>query len=213
MVAVLSLAELKILWQTWTYSKADFTAAAATMLITLVEGVELGVAVGVAISVLMYLNRTATPHIAIVGLVPKTEHFRNINRHNVLTSNDILSVRIDESLYFVNAKYLEESVTELLLEYPKVKHFVLICSAINFIDSSALESLESINHRLKDMGVQFHLSEVKGPVMDRLKRSDFLSQITGKVFLSQFLAISELDPALVERAFADGNDDPDLEAA
>ncbi len=213
MVAVLSLAELKILWQTWTYSKADFTAAAATMLITLVEGVELGVAVGVSISVLMYLNRTATPHIAIVGLVPKTEHFRNINRHNVLTSNDILSLRIDESLYFVNAKYLEESVTELLLEYPKVKHFVLICSAINFIDSSALESLESINHRLRDMGVQFHLSEVKGPVMDRLKRSDFLSQITGKVFLSQFLAISELDPALVKRAFADGNDDPDLEAA
>jgi SulP family sulfate permease len=204
MVAVLSLAELKILWQTWTYSKADFTAAAATMLITLVEGVELGVAVGVSISVLMYLNRTATPHIAIVGLVPKTEHFRNINRHNVLTSNDILSVRIDESLYFVNAKYLEESVTELLLEYPKVKHFVLICSAINFIDSSALESLESINHRLRDMGVQFHLSEVKGPVMDRLNRSHLPHNLTGKIHLTHFDAVSSIRAELKNIATKEG---------
>jgi SulP family sulfate permease len=200
LVAVLSLADLKVLKNTLTYSKVDFTAAAATMFITLLEGVEMGVGVGVAISVLMHLYRVSKPHVAIVGLVPGTEHFRNINRHDVLTSPEILSVRIDESLYFANAKFLEETIREVLLKYPKTKHFVLICSAINFIDSSALESLESINSRLKDIGITFHLSELKGPVTDRLARSDFLQQLSGKVFLSHYLAICELDPKLVQQA-------------
>lgn len=200
LVAVLSLADLKVLKNTLTYSKVDFTAAFATMAITLLEGVEIGVGVGVAISVLMHLYRVSQPHVAVVGLVPKTEHFRNINRHEVMTSPEILSVRIDESLYFANAKFLEETVRDLVGTYPKTKHLILICSAINHIDSSSLESLESINSRMKDMGISFHLSEVKGPVMDRLARSDFLQQLTGKVFLSHYLAIAELDPELVKRS-------------
>ncbi|MCO5134731.1 MAG: sodium-independent anion transporter, partial [Phyllobacteriaceae bacterium] len=64
--------------------------------------------------------------------------------------------------------------------------------AVNAIDMSALESLETINDRLKDFGVTLHLSEVKGPVMDRLRRTDFFGHLTGKVFLSQYQAVSEL---------------------
>ena len=71
---------------------------------------------------------------------------------------------------------------------------ILQCSAINEIDLSALESLEAINERLREMDVQLHLSEVKGPVMDRLKRAHFLSELTGKVFLSQFEGASFLKP-------------------
>jgi sulfate permease, SulP family len=73
---------------------------------------------------------------------------------------------------------------------------VLQCSAINEVDMSALESLEAINHRLHEMGVTLHLSEVKGPVMDRLKRSHFLHQLTGQVFLSQYDALRALAPGL-----------------
>jgi SulP family sulfate permease len=69
---------------------------------------------------------------------------------------------------------------------------VLQCSAINSIDASALESLEAIEHRLKDAGVALHLSEVKGPVMDRLKSTDFLRQLSGKVYLTHFQAVSDL---------------------
>ena len=65
-------------------------------------------------------------------------------------------------------------------------------SAVNEVDFSALESLEAINRRLKDMGVRLHLSEVKGPVMDRLETSHFLSELTGRVFLSQFDAWTAL---------------------
>lgn len=194
-VAVLSLVDLKTARHVFHYSKADFSAMSATILVTLLRGVELGIAAGVALSLLLHLYRASKPHTAIVGQVPGTEHFRNVERHQVLTEPDILSIRIDESLYFANSRYLEDRIAELVAERPEVRHVALMCSAVNDIDASALESLEDINHRLKDAGIIFHLTEVKGPVMDRLKRVDFLGHLTGQVFLSHFEAIRTLRAA------------------
>ncbi|TNE66187.1 MAG: sulfate permease [Alphaproteobacteria bacterium] len=193
-VAVLSLVDLKALSRTWAYSRSDFAAMAATILVTLGAGVELGVSAGVALSLALYLYRTSRPHCAIVGQVPGTEHFRNVLRHNVVTSDKVLTLRVDESLYFANARFLEDKIYSLIAGNKALKHVVLMCPAVNSIDASALESLEAINSRLAHAGVTFHLSEVKGPVMDRLKRSHFLSELTGKVFLSQFQAFTELAP-------------------
>ncbi len=191
-VAVLSLVDLGALKRTWDYSRSDFAAMLATILLTLVEGVELGIIAGVGLSVLLYLYRTSKPHSAIVGRVPGTEHFRNVDRFDVETCNQILTLRVDESLYFANARYLEDRVYDLVAQKPDIKHLVLMCPAVNLIDASALESLEAINHRLKDSGVTFHLSEVKGPVMDRLKRTHFLDELSGQVFLSQYEAWENL---------------------
>ena len=191
-VAVLSLVDFSILKRTWTYSKADFAAVAATILLTLGLGVEIGVSAGVAVSILLYLFKTSRPHIAEVGLVPGTEHFRNIKRHKVLTDPTVLTIRVDESLYFANARYLEDVIDARVADDPDLRHVILMCSAVNEIDSSALDSLEAINERLGDRGLAFHLSEVKGPVMDRLKRTSFLKRLTGRVFLSQFQAADEL---------------------
>lgn len=200
-VAAMSLPDLAILKQTWVYSKSDFSAAAATILLTLVFGVEIGVSCGVLLSIIMVLYRTSRPHIAVVGIIPGTEHFRNVERHDVLTSPRMLSLRVDGSLYFANAKFLEERVTELVIQHPEARHFVLICSAVNDIDASAIESLDALNQRLKTMDVTFHLSEVKGPIMDRLRRADFVKRLTGKIFLSQFQAVSALDPETVKQAW------------
>lgn len=191
-VAVLSLVDLSAVRRVWTYSKSDFSAMAATILGTLFLGVEIGVVMGVLLSLLMHLYRTSRPHMAVVGQVPGTEHFRNVDRHQVITSPEILSLRVDESLYFANTRYLEDRIAELVAEKPELKHVILMCSAVNAIDASALESLEEINHRLRDAGISLHLSEVKGPVMDRLKRSHFLNHLTGRVFLSQFEAVADL---------------------
>jgi len=194
-VAVLSLVDLGALKRTWAYSRSDFAAMLATILLTLVEGVEMGIIAGVGLSVLLHLYRTSKPHSAIVGRVPGTEHFRNVDRFEVETCKRILTLRIDESLYFANARYLEDRVYDLIAEQPEIEHLVLMCPAVNLIDASALESLEAINHRLKDSGVHFHLSEVKGPVMDRLKRTHFLEELNGKVFLSQYDAWEALGRA------------------
>src|SRR3546814_14322821 len=104
----------------------------------------------------------------------------------------ILTIRVDESLTYLNARWLEEFVLEAVADHPDVKHLVLMSSAVNSIDASALESLETINHRLCDAGIKLHLSEVKGPVMDRLERSCFLEELTGQVFLSQDEAFAAL---------------------
>ena len=191
-VAVLSLVDLKTPGRLWRYSKADFAAHAATIGITLIAGVELGVIAGVAVGLLLYLWRASRPHAAIVGRVPGTEHFRNVERHPVLTLPHLLSIRIDESLTYLNARWLEEYVLEQVAERPALRHVVLMCSAVNAIDASGLESLEAINHRLADGGVKLHLSEVKGPVMDRLGRTHFVEELTGRVFLSQDSAFAEL---------------------
>ncbi|MEM8959634.1 MAG: sulfate permease [Pseudomonadota bacterium] len=199
-VAVLSLVDLSILRKTWDYSRADFIAVAATILLTLGLGVETGVASGVAISVLLHLYKTSRPHVAEVGLVPGTQHFRNIRRHSVETDPSLVTLRVDESLYFVNARFLEDLIQKRVTEGCAIRNVVLMFSAVNEVDFSALESLEAINHRLKDMGVGLHLSEVKGPVMDRLKRSHFIEDLNGRVFLSQFEAWEKLSPAPVPDA-------------
>ena len=191
-VAVLSLVDFSILERTWNYSKADFTAVAATILVTLGVGVEAGVTAGVVLSIALHLYKTSRPHIAEVGQVPGTEHFRNINRHAVHTVPEVLTIRIDESLYFANARYLEDYILDRVVGDTSLQHAVLMCSAVNEVDMSALESLEAINHRLSDMGITLHLSEVKGPVMDRLQRSHFLDELTGEVFLSQYAAAAAL---------------------
>jgi SulP family sulfate permease len=191
-VAVLSLVDLGALKRTWAYSRSDFAAMLATIVLTLVHGVELGIIAGVGLSVLLYLYRTSKPHSAIVGRVPGTEHFRNIDRHQVETEQHILTLRVDESLYFANARYLEDLIYDQVARNPELRHLVLMCPAVNLIDASALESLEAINQRLMDSGVKFHLSEVKGPVMDKLKDTHFLHDLSGEIFLSQYAAWEKL---------------------
>ena len=191
-VAVLSLVDLKTPGRLWNYSKADFAAHIATIAITLLAGVEMGVIAGVGVGLLLYLWRASRPHAAIVGRVPETEHFRNVDRHAVFTVPHILSIRIDEALTYLNARWLEEYVLEEVADRPAVRHVILMCSAVNEIDASGLESLEAINHRLGDGKIGLHLSEVKGPVMDRLKRSHFIEELNGEVFLSQSKAFDKL---------------------
>lgn len=191
-VAVVGLIDFSILKRSWSYSKADFFAVLATIVLTLSIGVEAGVTAGMMLSIILHLYKTTKPHIAEIGLIPDTQHFRNIDRHGVTTQPHVLSLRIDESLYFANAKFLENFIYDRLAGCAEIKHVVLKCSAVNEIDLSALETLEAINERLGASGVALHLSDIKGPVMDRLAKEHFLTDLTGQVFLCQYDAYSAL---------------------
>lgn len=195
-VAVLSLVDFSILRKTWRYAKSDFLAVAATLAATLTVGVETGLVVGVGVSLALYLYRTSRPHMAEVGLVAGTEHFRNVQRHQVLVNPRILGLRVDESLYFANSRALEDRINHEVADRPGLAHVVLQCSAVNDIDASALESLEAIDLRLRGAGLRLHLSEVKGPVMDRLKNTEFLRCLSGRVFLTHYQAVCALSPDL-----------------
>lgn len=194
MIAVSTLIDFKAIGRTFRYSKADATAMLATIVLTLVQGVETGILAGVGLSIGIYLYRTSRPHSAVVGRLPGSEHFRNVERHQVETDEKTVILRVDESLYFANARYLEETILSLTAERPEMQNLVLACQAVNSIDASALESLEAINIRLKAMGINLHLCEVKGPVMDGLRRTHFCEELTGKVFLSTYDAWKALIP-------------------
>ena len=200
-VAVVSLLDFRALPRAWAYSRADGAAMAATMAVTLTMGVEQGLLAGVGLSLGLHLWRTSRPHVAEVGQVPGTGHFRNINRYEVVTTPEVLTLRVDESLYFPNARYLEDLVQEKIATNPDLRHLVLMFSAVNEVDASALESLEMLRAKLRDAGVSLHLSEVKGPVMDRLRRSDFLDHVDG-LYLTQFDAMEALAPALTRATLA-----------
>lgn len=205
-VAVVSLLDFRALPRAWNYSKADGAAMAATMAVTLLMGVEQGLMAGVGLSLALHLWRTSRPHVAEVGQVPGTGHFRNINRYEVVTTPDVLTLRVDESLYFPNARYLEELVQTRIAEQPEIRHLVLMFSAVNEVDASALESLEMLLAKLNASGVKLHLSEVKGPVMDRLRRTDFLDHVDG-LYLTQYDAMEALAPELTRDTLARPRDE------
>jgi SulP family sulfate permease len=188
LVAVISLVDVAAIKRVWSYNRSDFAALALTALLTLVQGVELGLISGVVLSITLYLYRSSNPHVAVIGKMPGTEHFRNRLRHKVELNEKIIGVRVDANLYFANARFLEDQVNSLVAQYPDARHMVLQCSSISDIDTSALESLRSVDRQLRDANMQFHLSEVKGPVMDQLSRSDFIATMSGKVFISHYLA-------------------------
>lgn len=192
-VAVIPLIDLHALKSAWRFDKADGLALAVTFLGVVLVDIELGLIFGLAVSLGMFLWRTGHPHAAVVGRVPGTEHYRNVDRHNVETWPHLLLLRVDESLYFANTAILEQVVAARVAEQPELRHVVLVCSAVNRIDFSALETLEQLADNLSRSGITLHLAEVKGPVMDRLRGSGLLDAMGGgRIFLSSEEAVEYL---------------------
>jgi len=204
-VAVLSMIDFKAVKITYAYSPTDGIAMVLTIILTLTLGVIAGLIAGIGISLMMYLYRTSLPHMAIIGQVPGTQHFRNVDRHKVVTSPRIVSARIDESLYFPNARFLETRISEIVASHSEAKHFILNCSAVNSIDASGLESLKAINERLKEGGIAFHLSEVKGPIMDGLKKTHFYQELKDRIHFTHYEAIYSIVPDLARKTMEQAN--------
>jgi SulP family sulfate permease len=194
LVAVANLFDWQGFIHAWQYDKADGLALLVTFGAVLGMGIETGILVGAAVSIAMYLFRTSRPHTAVIGRIPETEHFRNVKRHNVETCDTVVLFRVDESLYFPNAAYLEQEVLSLVADNASVNHVVLVCNAVNYIDISALEVLKTLNDELKSSGVTFNMAEVKGPVMDKLRQCGFIRKLgENRIFLSTHLAYETLN--------------------
>ena len=193
-VACFNLFDFKAIWRTWRYSRADGLTAIATFLAVLLLGVQWGVLVGVILAMALHIRTTLKPYIAEVGRFPGTEHYRDASRFIVETDDTIKTLRIDESLYYANARYLEDEIGRLVADSPELTDLILMCPAVNRIDASALESLFEINRRLQSAGIRLHLSELHSHVRDRLYRSNFLEKLSGEVFMSQHHAMEQLSP-------------------
>ena len=184
-VAVWQLVDFAGLRHTWNYDRGDGAAQAATLAGVLAFGIERGLTIGVALALLLFLYRTSRPHIAVVGRIRGTEHFRNIHRHVVETWPHVLLVRIDENLYFANTPRVESELQNLVVDRDQLTDVVLILSGVAYIDASALEMLESFETSLAESGILLHLAEVKGPVLDRLRGSGLIVRLgAGRIHIS-----------------------------
>lgn len=191
-VAVLGMLELSTLQTAWRYDRSDALALLATTAGVLVLGIEAGVVVGVILSMANLIWRASRPHIAVLGRIAGSEHFRNINRYPAETIPDVLMLRIDANLFFGNVEAVSARVEEELKAHPATRHLVLVMTAVSEIDTSALFALSALNQSLQQRGIGLHLAEVKGPVMDRLKLSDLPATLNGEIFLSALLASEKL---------------------
>lgn len=193
LVAIFRLVRLKHIIHTWQYDRGDGIAELVTLLGVLALGLEEGIALGIMLTIASHLRKTSQPHIAIVGRIPETEHYRNIKRHSVQVWHHLLLVRIDESITFANIGYIEDFLNNELRRQPSIRHVILICTSVNDIDATALEALELFNQAIQAAGKTLNLAEAKGPVLDKLNKTDFLEQLApGKVFFRAEDAVKEL---------------------
>jgi SulP family sulfate permease len=183
-VASFSMVDMGAFRRAWNYDRADAIALAGTALGVLVLGLQTGIALGIGLSLAVLLFRTTTPHIAVVGRIEGTEHFRSVERHGVQTLPGVLFLRVDESLFFGNLRAVEQRISTELELAPQTHDMVLIMSAVNRIDLTALESLQDLNRDLIDRHICLHLAEVKGPVQDRIAGTELSRSLSGGFYRS-----------------------------
>lgn len=192
--ACISLFDFKEIWRTFKYSRSDGLTALATFLGVLLFGVQWGVLIGVVLAMSLHIGSTLRPNMALVGRFPGTEHYRNADRFNVETFEEVKTLRIDESLYYANARYLEDKVARIVRDNPKMRDLILMCPAVNRIDASALASLEAINERLRSAEIGLHFSELHTYIKVRLEGTELLQKLNGQIYLSQNEAMEALEP-------------------
>ncbi|MES2260222.1 MAG: sulfate permease [Pseudomonadota bacterium] len=191
-VAVLGMLEIDTLRLAWRYDRGDAAAWLATGAGVLALGVEAGVIVGVLLSMGMLIWRASRPHIAVLGRIAGSEHFRNIERYPGTTHPEMVVLRVDANLFFGNVDAVNQRIEDELRSHPGARHLVLAMTAVSSIDTTALFALSELNQGLKRRGVTLNLAEVKGPVLDRLKQSDLLGTLNGGLFLSTANACDHL---------------------
>jgi len=191
-VSVSDFIDFKPIYRYWTFYRHDSITHIVALLGVLLFGVERGLLIGILVAVALFVRQSSRPHIAIVGRVGNTAAFRNQRRYDVITVPHVMAVRIDENLYFANVNLVEERLLRLASRNPQIRHVLLVCSAINFIDTSGLGMLERINEELARKDVLLHLADVKGPVMDQLKSSDLPTELSGDIFFTTDEAMRNL---------------------
>ena len=190
MVAVVGLIdfhEVKVLWK---QNRRDLMMLIVTFLGTLILGVEEGIGLGVILSLAMVIYRTTRPHVAVLGNVPDTHFYRNVERFKGLKVKDeVLIIRFDAQLYFANSEFFKEQLAELTAEKgDKLKLIILNAESINYLDSSAVHAIKDVVEEYRKKGIEIAFSGVKGPVRDAMSRAEILTTSTGRHF---FMSVQE----------------------
>ncbi|MBO8155529.1 MAG: solute carrier family 26 protein [Bacillaceae bacterium] len=181
MVAVFGLIDIKEAIHIFKIRQADGWTLIITAIATLTLGIEQGILMGVAVSLILFIWRSAYPHIAELGYVEKEDVFKNIKRFpEAKTYDQTLIFRIDASLYFANMAFLEEKLHGAIAEKDANK-VILDFSAVNAMDAVAIDELDEIIESYKDSGVEFYIAGMKGPVHELVARAGWDEKYGDKI--------------------------------
>lgn len=195
-VSVLGLIDVVHVREQWRFHRSDVITQFATLVAVLMYNVEIGLIVGVLLSIAFLVRDSSRPYIAEVGRMPGTEQFKAISRYDVETVPHVAAVRIDESLYFANANQIENKLFKIIERRRGTKHLLLIFSAINRIDSSGLEMLYRVNDNLRGRGIRVHLADVKARPLRKLQQTEFITALSGRIYFTTdqaMQALAEID--------------------
>ncbi|MCS6929363.1 MAG: solute carrier family 26 protein [Saprospiraceae bacterium] len=203
MVAVYGLIDYKEARHLWHSNRSDFVLWMVTFAATLVVGIEQGIGLGVLLSLALVIYRTTRPHIAVLGRVPGTFFYRNIERFDNLEQRpDVLIVRFDSDLYFANVNYFLDTINELAARKGNALRVLIInAESINNLDSSGVHAIEELLLQFRQRGIDVYFVSVKGPVRDAMARAGLIEKIgPEKFFLSNQQAVDACDCTSVGHA-------------
>jgi len=173
---LIDVKEVKYLWK---HDRKDFLTFITTFIVTLTVGIQLGILMGVVISIAQIIYQNAKPHIAILGRIPNTRHYRNINRFpEAIQPTDTLIVRFDAQIYFGNTSFFRAKIEDLVLQYsPTLKHLILDASSITDIDTSGVQMLTDLLNYFEARKVKLCIADAIGPVRDILYKTGLMDKI------------------------------------
>ena len=176
--AVLGLLNFSYAKNLFHLDRKDFYVFLTTCILTLIFGIQTGVLTGIVLSIIMILHKTSKPHHAILGQLPGTHSFRNINRYpEAITNEDTLIIRYDQDIYFGNAQHFQSKIIELLDRHGKAKSFILNAGVISSIDSTGISQMKLLLDTLEARNVRLFLTHLRGPVRDKLSETGLLQRI------------------------------------
>lgn len=205
-MAVGGLVNVEAVKHAWQAHKHDGAAAVVTFVATLLFAPHLdsGILVGAGLAIVLFLLRTMKPRVALLGRYTDGT-LRDIKVNpDMPTSEHIMALRYDGSLYFANVSYFEDAVLEGLAERPKVKYVLIVGDAINQLDASGEEVVHHLIDRLKSSGVTLVFSGLKKQVLD-VMRNTGLFELVGQenIFPTEDQAITAIYERLGDEAKSD----------
>ena len=192
MASIIGLIDIATFKSAWQRDRLDAASFIAAFVGVLVFGLNTGLVIGLMVSFASLILQSSQPHVAVVGQLAGTGHFRNINRHDVITYHNLVMLRIDESLFFGNSESVHQHVLRATKHYPDASEIVLIMAAVNHIDLTAQEMLITLNKELTLDDKHLHFSFIKGPVMDIIGDTPLITELSGQVYLSTMDAVNDL---------------------
>jgi len=196
-VAVINLVDIAEMRHIAAVKRTDLIGLSVAFVATLVLGIEVGIGIAVVASMLVVFARMSKPHDAVLGRIPGTTSWRNLERFpDAETIPGIDVVRIDAAMSFVNAQHVKRLLTDRasrLTAEPRA--LVLDCSGINDIDATGAETLSEILADIDDSPATLHLCDVKGPVRDVLRRAGLWARLEGRIHATAHQAVEAITGA------------------